>query len=214
MRQLIRAIGLTTVKIGLLHLEGEMSKTCTQCKEIRPIAAFYRRKDTSDGLAYECISCFRGRVKKWQKLNSKKFRKQQAGYKADNKITLNKQQAKYRRLNRANITSQQLHRRRTDPQTHLAYILRNRLYQATRNDQKAGSAVRDLGCSIDYLKQHLELQFQEGMTWENYGLWHIDHKKPLASFDLTDREQFLEACHYTNLQPLWAIENLSKGSKQ
>ncbi len=56
---------------------------------------------------------------------------------------------------------------------------------------------------------------KDTMTWDNYGLygWHIDHIKPLASFDLTDREQFLEACHYTNLQPLWAEENLSKGNK-
>jgi len=53
------------------------------------------------------------------------------------------------------------------------------------------------------------------ITWENHSRagWHIDHIKPLISFDLIEREQFLEACHYTNLQPLWAKENLRKGSK-
>ena len=78
-----------------------------------------------------------------------------------------------------------------------------------------GSAVRDLGCSVEELKRHLEKQFQPKMNWENYGLygWHIDHIKPLVNFDLTNREQFLEACHYTNLQPLWAEDNLSKGAK-
>jgi len=100
---------------------------------------------------------------------------------------------------------------RDKPEFRLPFNLRSRLYQAVRNQQKSGSAVRDLGCSIEELKQHLESQFQEGMTWENYGQWHIDHIKPLASFDLSNREQFLQACHYTNLQPLWAEDNLRKG---
>jgi len=93
--------------------------------------------------------------------------------------------------------------------------LRNRMDQAITCNQKAGSAVRELGCTIDELKAYLELKFKPGMTWDNWSMhgWHIDHIKPLASFDLTDREQFKEACHYTNLQPLWAEENLSKGAK-
>jgi hypothetical protein len=55
---------------------------------------------------------------------------------------------------------------------------------------------------------------ETGMSWANYGLWQIDHIQPLVAFDLTDREQFLKACNYTNLQPLWTIENLSKRSKR
>ena len=53
------------------------------------------------------------------------------------------------------------------------------------------------------------------MTWDNYGYdgWHLDHKTPLAAFDLTDREEFLQACHYTNYQPLWSLDNLRKGAK-
>jgi len=94
----------------------------------------------------------------------------------------------------------------------LACNLRTRLWQVIKGMLKAGSAVRDLGCSIEQLKQHLESQFQEDMSWENYGQWHIDHIKPLAKFDLTDRNQFLEACHYTNLQPLWATDNIKKGA--
>jgi len=93
--------------------------------------------------------------------------------------------------------------------------LRSRLNSALKNNQKVGSAVNDLGCSIEFLKKHLEKQFKEGMNWNNYGLygWHIDHIKPLDCFDLSDREELLKACHYTNLQPLWAEDNLSKGSK-
>ncbi len=64
-------------------------------------------------------------------------------------------------------------------------------------------------------REHLEKQFKEGMTWENHGLygWHIDHIIPCASFDLTDLEQQKKCFHYTNLQPLWAKENLIKGVK-
>jgi hypothetical protein len=97
----------------------------------------------------------------------------------------------------------------------LGISLRTRLYQALKGNYKTGSAVKDLGCTIEELKAHLESQFQNGMSWDNYGLkgWHIDHIIPLASFDLTNREEFLKACHYGNLQPLWAKDNLSKGDK-
>ena len=101
-------------------------------------------------------------------------------------------------------------KRKNDIQFKLSRALRNRLYVIKK--QKVGSAVKDLGCTIDELKIYLESKFQSGMTWDNWTSdgWHIDHIKPLSSFDLTNREQFLEACHYTNLQPLWAKDNLLK----
>lgn len=108
---------------------------------------------------------------------------------------------------------------RKDPRIHikLANNLRTRLRRAIKDNWKTGSAVRDLGCTIDFLKIYLESLFLPGMTWENHGLgkdkWHIDHILPLDSFDLTDRKQFLQACHYTNLQPMWSIDNLRKSNK-
>ena len=93
--------------------------------------------------------------------------------------------------------------------------LRHRLRMALKGNFKSGSAVDDLGCSIPELKVYLESKFSPGMTWDNWSDvgWHIDHIKPLASFDLTDRKQLLEACHYTNLQPLWAKDNIIKSDK-
>ena len=72
-----------------------------------------------------------------------------------------------------------------------------------------------LGCSIEVARFHLECQFTKGMSWDNYGYngWHIDHIRPCASFDLTDSEQQKQCFHYTNLQPLWAEDNLKKGDK-
>jgi hypothetical protein len=94
----------------------------------------------------------------------------------------------------------------------LKVILRSRLNSAIKNNQKIGSAVEDLGCSIEELKAHIESKFQDGMSWDNWSKdgWHIDHIVPLASFDLTNEEEFKKACHYTNLQPLWAEENYEK----
>lgn len=124
-------------------------------------------------------------------------------------------QKEYRKKNRNRISKLYRDKYTNDLNFKIAKILRNRVYIAIKNNQKAGSAIKDLGCTIPELKKHIELQFKPGMSWDNWGLhgWHIDHVKPLCKFNLTKKEQFKEACHYSNLQPLWAEENHSKGGK-
>lgn len=97
----------------------------------------------------------------------------------------------------------------------IATRLRNRLNRAIELTSKTGSAVTDLGCSIDEFRIYLESKFQPGMSWDNHAIdgWHIDHIIPLASFNLSDYEQLKLACHYTNMQPMWWRKNLSKGKK-
>ena len=97
----------------------------------------------------------------------------------------------------------------------LATCIRSRTNKALKGAYKKYSVTEYLGCSPEYLKQYLESKFQPDMSWDNYGRngWHIDHITPLASFDLSDGEQFSKACHYTNLQPLWAEDNIRKGDK-
>lgn len=101
---------------------------------------------------------------------------------------------------------------KTNVNFRLTITVRNRLGRFIR---KGGSSVRDLGCTIPELKAHLEMQFLPGMTWANHSLrgWHIDHIIPLYHFDLSDRAQFLKACHYTNLQPLWSSDNWKKNKR-
>jgi len=107
-----------------------------------------------------------------------------------------------------------------DPNYRLRKLLRARVYTALdlrkdKKGQKAGSAVKDLGCSIDLLISSLEAKFAEGMSWDNHGThWEIDHIQPLMGFDLTDRKQFLVACNYKNLQPLWKEDHLEKTTRE
>lgn len=81
--------------------------------------------------------------------------------------------------------------------------------------RKSDTTIKLLGCSYAEFIPHFEKQFKPGMTWENRGLlgWHIDHIRPCANFDLTDPEQQRICFHFTNLQPLWAADNLRKGTK-
>jgi hypothetical protein len=106
---------------------------------------------------------------------------------------------------------------KTPEEKRLAYRLRSRLTKTlkAKNPERKVSAVRDLGCSIAFLRSYLESKFKPGMTWENWGVngWHIDHIRPLSSFNLLDRDEMLKAVHYSNLQPLWAMENILKGHK-
>lgn len=99
--------------------------------------------------------------------------------------------------------------RNSSPSKRIAHALRTRLNRLIRK----GRAVKNLGCSISEFLVYLENKFQDGMNWDNYGKWHIDHIKPLSSFDLTDSKSLILACHYSNLQPLWAAENISKYNK-
>ena len=105
-----------------------------------------------------------------------------------------------------------------NPSARIADVLRSRLVNAI-NAQQAGkkvSAVKDLGCSIGFFMQYIEVRFKDGMTWANRGLhgWHFDHIKPCASFDLTKKSEQKKCFHYTNYQPLWALDNLIKSDKQ
>lgn len=98
----------------------------------------------------------------------------------------------------------------------LANVLRTRFRSGLKQflKTKKVSAIKNLGCTVEEVVKYLESLFQPGMTWENHGTeWHIDHIKPFAVCDLDTVEGQQEVVHYTNLQPLWWFDNLSKGAK-
>ena len=123
---------------------------------------------------------------------------------------------KYSKDNKEKISKQRKIKRAKNLNFHLACNLRSRVscILGKIKVEKFCNTFDLLGCSIDELKGYLESKFENGMSWENYGKdgWHIDHIKPCASFDLRSELNQKKCFHYTNLQPLWWEDNLSKGS--
>lgn len=146
--------------------------------------------------------------RKWYSNNQEYIKAKTNAYYHGNKEMVKVRHSAYRR-----------ERRKADPAFALATIVPRSVYKRLPSSECPIPLKEAMGCTWEELATYIESLFKPCMTWQNRGYgsgvvgWHIDHKKPLASFDLTDREQFLEACHYTNLQPLWWHENLAKGSK-
>ena len=138
--------------------------------------------------------------KKYYQKNKEYYKSYNYNYYCSNKLEINK---------KTNI--KQVERYKTDSNYRITKILRRRVYDFVKN--KKFKTMELLGCSIEKLWEHLESKFQPGMTRENHGKWHIDHIRPCISFNLTDLEQQKICFHYTNLQPLWAEDNLKKGAK-
>ena len=146
--------------------------------------------------------------------NPEKAKQQDKIYRENNHEKVLQHNKNWKNNNKEHIRAYNREQLKTNLDKRLRTILRARLNSAVRDNYKAGSAVRDLGCSIAFFKEYIAKQFKDGMTWENWGkVWHIDHIEPLCSFDLEDREQFLKMCHYTNMQPLLIKDNLAKISE-
>lgn len=141
------------------------------------------------------------------KTNPIRWAKREATRKTYNKRNANKLREHHRKY--------EVDHRRKSIQAKIRHNLRNRLWIALlrQNARKQASTSELVGCSISDLIIYLEKQFKPGMSWDNRSEFHIDHKLPLNWFDLTDIEQQKKAFHYTNLQPLWAKDNMQKGSK-
>lgn len=206
-------------------------KTCKHCLSEKALIDFPKHCDGKDGhlnICKDCRSIARKKVYERNRehelttasvrrlQNPERYNEVSKKWKSENVEKVLESYRKHKETNFEKIRERKRNydnsRKATDLNYKIQMNLRSRMYQAIKKELKGGSAVRDLGCSIEELKTHLESQFQSGMTWENWSRngWHIDHIVPLASFDLTNREEFLKAANYTNLQPLWAKENYSK----
>ena len=158
------------------------------------------------------------RGKKYREANKDKERERQKKYREANKDKIRERDKKRYEANKDKIRERQRERQRersnTDPLFRLVNNLRRRVQHALKGESKSARTLELLGCSPDEFRAHLEAQFTEGMSWDNYGKngWHIDHIRPCATFDLSDPEQQKACFHFSNCQPMWESENVSKGS--
>lgn len=177
-------------------------KQCIKCNTIKEITEFHKSKQRLDGYYPVCKSCRKLKSKQFYTKHKDKIKTRTNKYYHNNKETL--------------LKKQQIRNKKRfidDPAYRLSRRLRNRLYYALqfKSWKKNTHFSKYIGCSKEELIKYIESKFEPGMSWDNFKEWHIDHIIPLSSAKTED--EMYKLCHYTNLQPLWAKDNLSKGAK-
>ncbi len=210
-------------------------KKCTKCNIEKDLDKFGRLKRGKNGYRAECKEC----VKEYRLKNSEHIIEYRRQYNINNRdykklyrlrnIEKIKEQDRVYRLNnkekhkewlinnkdkvRINTNKYQKNRKKIDVLFKLSSNIRTLISNCIkRQGYKKESTIQEiLGCSFKYFKSHIESQFTEGMNWNNSGEWHIDHIYPVSL--AKDKNQLIKLNHYTNLQPLWAKENIIKSNK-
>jgi hypothetical protein len=136
-----------------------------------------------------------------------------AKYAEQNSARLKSYMLEYRNEHKDRLNQRFYDRLKNDTCFKIRHAIRTRINRIIKDQKMRKAAHNAIGCTWKQLKEHIESQFLDGMTWENHGQWHIDHIYPLSKFDLTDPEQVARAQHYTNLRPLWALDNIAKGNR-
>lgn len=209
------------------------NKYCYYCKVEHPLT-----KEYWHGINTRCMCAIEGRKKRaryvannkdkasesnkraWEKNRDKRCAVHRLWVERNKDAVLNylKEYRTKNKVRLATINKKNEQRRlKTDPYYRLVKNLRRRMLLVIQQSRtrKCENTFTLLGCNASELIRHIESKFTSGMTWDNHGLhgWHIDHVRPCASFDLTDPEQQRQCFHYTNLQPLWALDTIRKADK-
>jgi hypothetical protein len=192
-------------------------KTCNKCGIEKLLSEFSKDVSKKDGIRNSCKQCAKEkylsnreneiqRSKTYQRINREKVLKQKLihakKYFVENHDKIKEYQKKYK-----------ANRRKNDFLFKLADNMRTRVYRFLKKNEihKTNRTFDLVGCSPLELKKHLEEKFIDDMCWDNQGKWHIDHITPLSS--AKTEEELYKLCHFTNLQPMWATDNIKKGSK-
>jgi hypothetical protein len=208
-------------------------KSCSSCNEVKDFKYFYKGKGYKDGYRSTCKDC----VKKYQEENKDSKKEYLKNYKDKNKNILklkNKEYRlknidkikewrsnneeyikKHRQNNKLNFRLYIKKRNENEPifrfKNNVRRLILHSFKRRKKNFKKIDRTEIILGCSIQDFINYISKGFKKGMTFDNHGDWHIDHIIPLAT--ASTEEEVIKLNHYTNLQPLWAKENLSKGKK-
>ena len=180
---------------------------CSRCKDNKEESEFGINKHTKSGYQSFCKTCNREAQKEFYLKNRNKVLQRKAKYRETEEYK------KSSRFYETNVYSKIRKQRGKTFNTKFGSVLRDFVRRCLnfKGSKKDTNTFKLLGYDTNKLKQRLECQFKQGMTWENYGEWHIDHKKPISKFDKNSEISLINSL--SNLQPLWAKENLSKGTK-
>jgi DNA gyrase/topoisomerase IV subunit A len=151
--------------------------------------------------------------KEWYQKNRESILLERKEYQEINAEEIKDYQKTYRQEHKVELKEYIRNKMRTNINFRILHCLRKRVWEVLKGYNKSAHTMELVGCSIEQLKNHLEKQFSKGMSWDNYGKWHVDHVRPCASFDVSIPEQQKLCFNYTNLQPLWAVDNLIKSDK-
>jgi len=195
-------------------------KVCKACHTEKQMNEFPSCLGHPEWIMSICKDCKRMKDNEYSRRRNERDREKvnarNAAWASENREQDLERKRKYNREHKDECLEWHREKRRTDVKFRLTGVLRCRLRMALKGLTKSASTMEMLGCSTEELKRHLELRWRDGMTWENYGGkygWQIDHIIPCASFDLTREEEQRKCFHFSNLQPLWAVDNRAKGTK-
>lgn len=176
-------------------------RICYTCQKTKSVEYFHKHSGNSTGYANTCKECRKDQSKSFYGKNKDHIKKRTIQRYYNIKHTPEF------------ISKRRQYQKNLNESAKLARRLRNRLYYALKNKnwKKNTHFVEYIGCDRDTLLNHIESQFQQGMSWNNMSEWHVDHIIPLSS--AKSEEEMYTLCHYTNLQPLWAVENIKKYNK-
>jgi len=207
-------------------MDGEETKACIKCGRMLPLGEFRVDKTKKDGHRWTCKACTRVQARIYKKALGQEYFTE---WRREHKEEIKGYRKKYREANRELVNALTMtwynrvkhtdsfvaNTRRYHHEHKLVRNMRRRIRNALHGESKSDSTIGFLGCTLEELKIHLESQFSDGMTWDNHSLhgWHIDHIIPCSVFDMTDPVEQKQCFHFTNLQPLWATDNLRKYNK-
>ncbi len=192
-------------------------KECSTCKKIKKHEEFHKRKASKNGLSASCKECNNSKQREALNKNSTKTNRYLKHLERCKKYRDSHKEDKKEYNSSYDIATYTRERSKTDELFKLAKNLRSRVHSALKREnwQRGTKFSEYIGCTLEELRAHIESQFQPGMNWQNNGRgsdkWHLDHKIPLASAQTP--EELYKLCYYTNLQPLWERDNISKKDK-
>lgn len=193
-------------------------KQCSKCKIWKDEGEFHKNSRTKDGLCSKCKVCAIILAQKWTEDNRKRSRQIKAKWQKNNRQKQNEIRKRWRKANPKKVASiQKKHdaKRAKVPRNKLSRNISRRIRYSLHGNKNGLHWETLVGYTLQELKQHIESQFVEGMSWDNYGEWHIDHQIPISAFnfDFPEDIDFKRCWAIENLKPLWRFENLSKSGK-